>query len=260
VRQTLAVAAAVLLVPCAEAFGDMKEIAARGSLRAIAAEGEQPEMFAFDSPARPGLERESLEGFARLKKLRFEVVKVAAFTDRIPALLRGEGDVVVGLVETPDRRKQIDFTSEVLPVRHVVVTAQPRKPPATIEEARRLTFGVIRGTSWARETAAAGVPESQMVAFPDTEPMLEALEAGRVDAVVMSVSDYTLAAKRHRRLEAGVAVGEAGRAAWGVRKGDVELKRELDAYLDNLRSGPSWNRLIVVYFGEKALSALGRAR
>ena len=45
-----------------------------------------------------------------------------------------------------------------------------------------------------------------------------------------------------------------------VRKSDVELRRELDAYLDNLRSGPSWNRLIVVYFGEKALSALGRAR
>ena len=60
--------------------------------------------------------------------------------------------------------------------------------------------------------------------------------------------------------KAGVSVGETGRAAWGLRKADVELRKALDAYLDNLRSGPSWNRLIVVYFGEKALSALGRAR
>jgi polar amino acid transport system substrate-binding protein len=257
-RKTLVVAAVVLLLPVAGARADMKEIAARGSLRIVAAEGEQPEMFAFDGGARPGLERECLEGFARLKKLKLEVVKVKAFNERIPALLRGEGDVVVGLVDTAERRKQIDFTSEVLPVRHVVVTAQPRKPPATLEDARRLTFGIIPGTTWARETAAAGVAESQTVSFPDTEPMLDALDAGRIDAAIMTISDFTLAAKRHRRLEAGVAVGESGRAAWGIRKADVELKRELDAYLDNLRSGPSWNRLVVVYFGEKALTALGR--
>lgn len=259
-RQAHAVAAAALLLLPTAARADMKEVAARGALRVIAAEGEQPEMFAFDDAARPGLERECLAGFARLNKVKLEVVKVGAFNERIPALLRGEGDLVVGLVDTAERRKQIEFTSEVLPVRHVVVTAQPRKPPSSIEDARRLTFGVIRGTSWARETAAAGVAESQMVPFADTEPMLAALEAGRIEAVVMTVSDFTLAAKRHRRIEAGVSVGETGRAAWGLRKSDVELRKALDAYLDNLRSGPSWNRLIVVYFGEKALSALGRAR
>jgi ABC-type amino acid transport substrate-binding protein len=146
----------------------------------------------------------------------------------------------------------------VLPVRHVVVTASPRKPPATLGEARKLSFGIIHGTTWERETLAAGVPESRTTVFPDTEPMLEALEAGKVEAVVMTISDFTLAAKRHPRLEAGVAVGEQGRAAWGVRKGDVDLRKSLDAYIENLRMGPSWNRLIVIYFGEKALDALGR--
>jgi ABC-type amino acid transport substrate-binding protein len=199
-----------------------------------------------------------LEGFARLKRLQLKVVPVRTFNDRIPALLRGEGDVIVGLVDTPERRRQIDFTGEVLPVRHLVVTHRPATPVRSAEELRRKKAGTIRSTTWARETLAAGVPESQVEYFPDTEPMLEALAAGRVEAVVMTISDFTLAAARHPGLEAGVFLGEASRAAWGVRRADPVLKAELDAYLENLRTGASWSRLIVKYFGEKALTVLGR--
>ena len=238
---------------------DFPEMRSRGSLRVIAAEGEQPEMFDFDpDPAKPGLEREMLEGFARLKRLKLEVVPVKAFADRIPALLRGDGDVIVGLVDTAERRRQIGFTAEVLPVRHLVVTQNPAAPVNSVEELRKRTLGTIRGTTWAQETLAAGVPESQVEYFPDTEPLLEALAAGRIDAVVMTISDFTLAAARHRGLEPGAFLGEASRAAWGVRKQDLKLKAEIDGYIENLRSGASWNRLIVKYFGEKALDVLGR--
>jgi ABC-type amino acid transport substrate-binding protein len=102
------------------------------------------------------------------------------------------------------------------------------------------------------------VPEAQVEYFADTEPLLKALAAGRVQAAVMTISDYTLATVRHPALEAGVFVGEASRAAWGLRRQDAKLKADLDAYLENLRSGASWSRLIVKYFGEKALSVLGR--
>ena len=199
-----------------------------------------------------------LEGFARLKRLKLEVVPVKAFSDRIPALLRGDGDVIVGLVDTAERRKQVDFTAEVLPVRHLVVTQKPGPTVRTVEEFRTRKAGTLRGTTWAHETLAAGVPESQVEYFPDTEPMLQALAAGRVDAVVMTLSDFTLATERHPGLEAGVLLGEPAHAAWGVRKQDPKLKAELDDYIENLRSGASWNRLVLTYFGEKALSALGR--
>lgn len=250
--------AAILIAPTASAL-DLPEILARGSLRAIAAEGEQPEMFDFDGdPAKPGLEREMLEGFAALKRLKLEVVPVKAFADRIPALLRGDGDVIVGLVDTAERRKVIDFTAEVLPVRHLVVTQKPATPIKSVDELRKKKVGTIRGTTWAREALAAGVPESQVEYFADTEPMLSALAAGRVDAVVMTISDFTLALGRHPGLEAGTFLGEPGRGAWGLRKQDLKLKAELDAYIDNLRTGASWNRLVLKYFGENALTALGR--
>ncbi|HSD67566.1 MAG TPA: hypothetical protein VLF95_12730, partial [Vicinamibacteria bacterium] len=70
---------------------------------------------------------------------------------------------------------------------------------------------------------------------------------------------FILAAERHPGLEAGLSVGDPAHAAWGVRKQDDRLKAELDAYIDNLRGGGSWNRLLLTYFGEKALAVLGRA-
>jgi hypothetical protein len=48
--------------------------------------------------------------------------------------------------------------------------------------------------------------------------------------------------------------------AWAVRKQDGVLREELDAYLGNVRRGPSWSRLIIKYFGDQALSVLGRTR
>lgn len=246
-------------LPAAPAV-DLPEIQARGSLRVIAADSEQPEMFDFEGdPAKPGFEREMLEGFARLKRLRFEVVAVKAFADRIPALLRGEGDVIVGLVDTVERRRQIDFTTEVLPVRSVVVTRASSPPVKSLAELRTKRAGTIRGTTWASDTLAAGVPEDQIEYFSGTEPMLQALADGRIGAVVMTLSDFILAAERHPGLEAGLSVGDPAHAAWGVRKQDDRLKAELDAYIDNLRGGGSWNRLLLTYFGEKALAVLGRA-
>ncbi len=256
---TLALLVAVPITCPVAAAVDLPEIQARGSLRVIAAEGEQPEMFDFEGdPAKPGLEREMVEGFAHLKRVKLEVVKVKAFADRIPALLRGDGDVVIGLVDTPERRRQIDFTTEVLPVRHVVVTSRPHPVVASVEAFRTRKVGTIKGTTWARETAAAGVPESQIDYFTDTDPLLDALTEGRIEAAVMTLSDFTLATTRRPTLESGVTLGTPSSAGWGLRKQDTKLRAEIDKYIENLRSGPSWNRLIVVYFGERALSALGR--
>jgi ABC-type amino acid transport substrate-binding protein len=88
--------------------------------------------------------------------------------------------------------------------------------------------------------------------------LLAALKEGRITATVMTVSDFTLAARRDPDLVAGPFVGPAGSAGWGVRKSDAQLKAALNEHLDNLRKGPSWSRLVVKYFGERALAVLGR--
>ncbi len=252
----LALALPLLLVPMTNA-ADLAELKAKGVLRVIAQKDEAPEMFSFASAGDPGFEREMIAGFARLNGLRLEPVPVATSEERIPTLNRGDGDVIIGIVDTEARRKLIDYTSEVIPARHMALTRKP-KAIKTVEELRAERVGVVKGTTWAAAAAEAGVPAAKTQFFADRDLMFAALKDGRITATVMTVSDFTLAAKHDPDLVAGPFVGPAASAAWGVRKSDTQLRLALDQYLDNFRKGPSWSRLIVKYFGEQSLAVLGR--
>lgn len=239
---------------------DLAEIKARGTLRVIGQKDEAPEMFSYVATGEPGFEREMIEGFARLHGLTVEAVAVATSGDRIPALSKGTGDVIIGIVDTAERRKLIGFTREVIPARHLVISHKPHRVLNTLAEFRAEKVGVVKGTSWAQAAIDAGVPADAMELFPDRNVMLDALKDGRITASVMTVSDFTLATKPYPGLQGGVFVGPPTAAAWGVRKSDVSLHAALDEYLSNFRKSPSWSRLVVKYFGDSALSVLGRAR
>jgi ABC-type amino acid transport substrate-binding protein len=98
-----------------------------------------------------------------------------------------------------------------------------------------------------------------MVELADENAVLAALRAGTIDATVMTVADLLLSSRKDPDLQAGLALGEPGSSAWGVRRQAAELKAALNAYLRALRQGPSWSRLVVSYFGDDALAVIGRA-
>lgn len=232
-----------------------------GVLRVLASADEMPEVFSFDvRPAQAGFERELVEGFIRAHKLELRIVPVRNFDQIIPMLMKGEGDLIVGIVDTPARRQKIQFTSETYPVRHMVVTRKPQAAVTAEGELRPLKVAVIPGTTWADATTEAGVPPGQQVPVVDTKEALEALRSGRAQATVMAVFDFALARKYDPALLAGVFLGRPGVAAWGVRKEDGVLLRAIEDYLFTLRMSPSRSSLLVKYFSEDALVLLKRAR
>ncbi len=231
-----------------------------GRLRVLASSDEMPEVFSFASGGAPGFERELVEGFARARKLEVQVVPVKNWDQIIPMLVKGEGDLIVGIVDTEARRKRISFTKEIYPVRHVVVTRRPSPPVATVGELRGLRVGVIPGTTWAEAATEAGVPASNQVPCADLNDALDALRKGRIAATVVAVFDYALARKHDPALEAGIFLGTPLTAAWAVRKEDGSLLAALDEYLEALRQSPVRSSLAVKYFTEDALGLLRRAR
>ena len=255
---SIALVAAFAAAAADAAAQDLPEIIKRGSIRVIAAADEDPLMFSFKTGPNPGFERELLEGFATLNRIKLEAVSVKTYDDRIPAVLKSEGDVIIGMIETEARRQKVDFTAEVLPARHVVVTHAPHRVVKTVEEFRAEKVGVVKGTTWAQAAFDAGVSAAEAQAFTDRDLLLEALQSGKITATVMSVSDAALAIKKNPALQAGVYVGAAAKAAWGMRKEDDKLEKALNEYLENSRRSAAWSRLVIKYFGEKALSVLGR--
>ena len=229
-----------------------------GKLRVLVAADEMPEIFSFEEKGQPGLERELIEGFCRIQGLKLEIVPVRDFDQIIPMLLRGEGDVITGIVNTEARRRTVAFTSEVLPVRHLAVTRRPTPAATRPEDLRTLRVGVIPGTSWERATVEAGVPKAKRVAFRDAEALLAGLRAGQVDVIVMPLLDYALASKRDPALAAGAFIGSSLSGALAVRPDDGRLLEALNGYLQGMRQAR--HALMFKYLSEEALSLIALAR
>jgi ABC-type amino acid transport substrate-binding protein len=250
-------AIATLLLP-AMAAADLAEVKSRGVLRVVVAADEAPETFAFNGGGDPGFERELIEGFARLHGVRLEPVPAPGYGDRIPLLQRGDGDLIVAIFDTPDRRQLVDFTVEVMPTHTVVVTLDPRPAVGSLDELKAARVGVIKGAKPAEEAVKAGVPASTLQPYERRDQLVAALRSGAVTAAILPVSEMALAARRDPNLRAGVTVGAPGKVAWAVRKGDDALEAALNDYIANVRRGSTWSRLVVKYFGNQTLTVLGR--
>jgi ABC-type amino acid transport substrate-binding protein len=262
-RTLLAGLASLLLLGEARAFDveDLPAIRARGVLRVVVPADDRVTVAMFAPGTMPGFDREVIEGFAALQRLKVEFVRVAAVGDRISTLLAGKGDVILGLVNTESRRKQMDFTVETVPIRHLVITRRPHARIDTLDELRRARIGTTKGSSWAELAMAAGVPGKSIDdSYANPGEVHAALRAGRIDAAVVTIDTAFIERKADRELELGVFVGPAESAGYAVRPGARELLQALDEYITNLRHSPTWSRLIVNYFGDEALEVLQKSR
>jgi ABC-type amino acid transport substrate-binding protein len=252
---------AVLLVPPAVAAGeDLAEIKARGVLRVLGVVHDPEDEFLTDQPGR-GLDRELLEGFARLQGVTVEVVKAGSWDALVPALLRGKGDLIAGrFTVTEARKKLIDFTPEVFPTRNVVVTRAPHRVIRTLEELRAEKVGTVKGTSLADAVAAAGVPAAQVDDGVPSGRLPDALRSGRVGAVVLGVESAIAARRTDPDLKLGLFLGSPGAMAWGVSRKSPQLLEVLSEYVASARRTATWNRLVVKYFGSEAPEVLHQAR
>lgn len=252
---------ALLALTAPTTAADLAGIKESGTLRMLSVVVEEEPEFVSAKADRPGFDREVLEGFARLHRVKLELVPVASWDGLIPALLKGRGDVIAGRYTATDtRRKQIDFTTEVFPTRPVVVTRKPHRVVNTVQELREEKVGIVKGTSLADVLAAAGIPPGQVDDGLTSGATFAALKSGRVTCILEEVAAAILATREDPDLQAGVFLGPAGSYAYGVRKEDAELRAALDEYVENMRKTPTWNRLLVKYLGEAAPEIIKKAR
>jgi membrane-bound lytic murein transglycosylase F len=239
---------------------DLPDIAARGTLRVLAVVRNQADDFMSVEPGR-GFDREVLEGFCSLHKLQLEVVPLRNWGDLIPALQQGRGDLIAGRFNvTASRRELIAFTAEVFPSRHVVMTRKPHRVVSTLEELREEKVGTVKGTSMAEVVAAAAVPAARIDDTIVTGTLPDALRSGKVTAVVLGVENAISEQRKDTMIQLGTFVGPPSSLAYGVRKEDAALLAALNDYIVNMRRAPTWNRLVVKYFGEAAPEVLRKAR
>jgi len=248
---------AALAVPA-----DLAEIRSRGVLRVLVnLDEKRPEFFALSKDKAPGFDHELLQSFAQLHRLRLEAVSVDGWGALVPALLERRGDLIAGrFTDTPARRRQITFTAEVFPSRLVVITRKPHRAVTSLEQLREEKVGTTKGSSMAEALAATGIPPENLDQEIPTGGYCQALREGRITAAVWGVECAIASQREDPEIQLGMFLGAPASLAWGVRREDGQLLSALGQYIQNVRRTPTWNRLVVEYFGAAALDILKQAQ
>lgn len=226
----------------AVAFGDLEEIAARGTLRLA-----RQRWDGFETLPRQGLPAESYftlaEEFAARRELDVEWRVLDGFDELMPAVRDGLADVAVAnITVTEARTRDVAFTTPLTRTREWVV-GRPAPDGATsdLADLAGRTFGIPAGTAYV-ESVARHLPDASVVELPagtDPHEVFEGLEAGRFDATVMdAVAARPMVAASERVERVGV-LPDARDLAWAVRRENPDLLAALDAFLEErfLRGG-----------------------
>lgn len=254
--------AILLLSALPGAAGDLAEIKQRGALRVLGVvDDKEPEFFSLKSQASPGFDVEILMGFAKAHKVELKVLPATGWAALVAALLEGKGDVIAGRFNaTPQRRRVIDFTSEVFPTRTVVVTRKPHVGVRTLEELKAERIGTIAGTGMYEALLAAEIPPNKIDNSLDSGQLSDTLRSGKISAAAWWLEGAMQAQRRDPDLSLGLVLGPPESLSYGVRREDQALLAALNDHLQVVRSSGTWNRLAIKYFGDATPAILKKAR
>ncbi|ALM84312.1 ectoine/hydroxyectoine ABC transporter substrate-binding protein EhuB [Bordetella sp. N] len=123
-----------------------------------------------------------------VKKIEFVVSEFGAL---IPGMMAKRTDMIAsGIAVTPQRCKAVIFSEPDLAVGDslIVAAGNPLKihSYADIKANAKIRLGGGRGTLNTKNAIDAGVPQEQITQFQDTEALVSAVIAGRIDAATLS--------------------------------------------------------------------------
>ncbi|KQP13257.1 transporter substrate-binding domain-containing protein [Pseudorhodoferax sp. Leaf267] len=170
--------------------------------------------------------------------------------NRIPFLLTNKVDVLVAsLAITPERAKQVDFSSPYAAATIVLygVSKVQLKEPADLKGKR---VGVARASTQDVALTAVAPEGTEIRRFDDDASAMQALMSGQVDAIGCST---TVAAQIAKRAPAGTYENKFNlrQQVMGValRPGQAELKKTLDDFVDRNKKNGELGKLYQKWLG-----------
>jgi ABC-type amino acid transport substrate-binding protein len=258
----------LLLSAVSAGAGSLAAVKARGKLVMLAFPHQESAFIRVkvevDLQHYDGIDYEILEGFAQSLGVALEVHPVKpSFSDLVPALLRGDGDVIGSSFSiTPERQAKVDFSAPYFAGRIVVVV--PKDSPIHGEaDLTGKTGATVRGSSL----------EERMKKLPGVRFHYVDFTRWNYDALMEKAADFTLVDESsawrvlpaYPRLRMAFAL--PGKDLYGFAVAPKsDLRPALDAYLNTIKANGRLDQIVKRYLGDKAGSGVpqvvpaGRAR
>jgi ABC-type amino acid transport substrate-binding protein len=232
----------------------LAEVKARGKLVVLAFPHQESPFIRVkvevDLNHYDGIDYEIAEGFAKSLGVALEIRPVKpSFAELVPALLRGEGDLIASSFSiTPERREKVDFTAPYFVVRKVVVVPKG-SPIHSVADLAGKTGSTVGGSSL----------EERMKTLPGVKLHYVDFTRWNYDALMEKEADFTLlddtSALRllpsYPDLTVAFALPDRDLYGFAVPPRS-DLKAALNAYLAKIRKSGELDRIVKKYLGEKA--------
>ena len=235
----------------------LEEIVKSGYIRVLTRNNDTS--FFIYRGHRMGFDYELGKKLAQHLGIRVDMIITQGWQEMVPALLRGEGDVIAAeLTVTDERRKGVLFAEPWGHTREVIVWKDGSPEIKSAEGLSGKDVHVRKGSTYygtlqelSAKLAAAGKPAVNVKVVPEeweTDTVLQAVSKGEI---VYTIADDLLAnihTAYWDNLVVGPPISGERDLAWAVRPGDVKLKKAIDDVFRELRRKPDFNILRKKYF------------
>lgn len=186
------------------------------------------------------------------------------FSELIPALLDGRGDIAAAiLTRTPEREAMVDFAGGMnFPINEVVVVGEDVEDIETIDDLAGRRIHVLQDSSYAEHLEALNqdfltrklerIDIVEMDPHLTTEDILELLNAGLVEITIADDYKATLWAEVLPDIivREDIVLRENTSAGWAVRKDNPELAAAIRKASRKVREGTLLGNIFIErYFG-----------
>ena len=237
--------------------GDLPEIRKRRFLRVLVTYSKTN--FFLMKGVPHGFEYEMLRQYEKFlnkgkgrRSLQTQLVFIPVpFDQLIPALLEGRGDIVAsGLTNTPDRRKQVTFTTPYLPkIDEIVVSHKATKGLNDLIDLSGRRVAVVRASSYVdslkslnsqlRAQKRKPVNIFQVSENLEAEDVLELVNAGvlKVTVVDRHIAELWSGVLTNLALHTNLKASKGGQIAWAVRPNNPDLRKSLNRFIKGNKKG-----------------------
>ncbi len=213
-----------------------------------------------------GYQYELLRLLAEHLGVKLEVIVENNVDKNFEMLENGECDIIaINLTVTKERSKIIDFTYPHSQTHQVLVQRKPNNwkhlPKNKIDEslirnqldlAGKLVY-VQKGTSYAQriKNLSDEIGDSIIIiekGDKEVEELIELVASGEIDYTVADENVALVNQIYYPNLDVSTEISFPQKMAWGVKKGDLKLKSEIDAWLKDFTKSRMYGLIYNKYF------------
>ncbi|HEV7517737.1 MAG TPA: transporter substrate-binding domain-containing protein [Thermoanaerobaculia bacterium] len=257
-RRFVSFVALLLLAAGAARASSLAEVKTRGKLVVLSFPHQESPFIRVKAEVDlnhfDGIDYEILEGFAKSLGVALEIHPVKpSFAELVPALLRGEGDVVASSFSiTPERRAKVDFSEPYFAVRTVVVVPKGSSIHAVADLAGK-TGSTVRGSSL--EERMKKLPGVRFHYVDFTRWNYDALMEKEADFALLDETSPWRLLPSYPDLQVAFALPDKDLYGFAVAP-KSDLRPALDAYLATIKKDGKLDAIVKKYLGERAGSGV----